>query len=397
LIVLRLATALFLVQAGFHAYTATMPLALARAGTPDAAIGLVMGAAALVQIPTAITGGRLLDAFGGNRLFTVGAVAYLAATGVLLLPGVEPGASLTPFIFARLLQGIGIALAVPAALTIVPHLVPAARLSSGIAYVSAAQNLTLVVLPPISIWVLNATSLDGVAAMVVGVVLAGMLLGQRLPARVPAAVADPSMQAARRRYGIAYRREWTVPLLIVLTYVAHWGAVTAYLPVRAETAGADIGLYFAADGIGIFLMRVPTGRLVERFTPRTLILTGAGMTMVAIGMLLLPLATPMLILSGLLSGAGGAMVLTPVTIELSRRSTAADRGSAFSLSSGSLATAIALGAIGGAPIVTLFGLSAALAVGIGLLGVSMALAATDRSLAEPMAGEPPLAVAPQVA
>ncbi len=70
------------------------------------------------------------------------------------------------------------------------------------------------------------------------------------------------------------------------------------------------------------------------------------MTVAAISLLFLPLTTPLLILSGMLSGAGGALVLTPVTIELSRRSTDADRGSAFALFSGSLATAIAIGAIG---------------------------------------------------
>ena len=81
--------------------------------------------------------------------------------------------------------------------------------------------------------------------------------------------------------------------------------MTAYLPIRAEEAGADIGLYFAADGIAIFLMRVPTGWLVDRVSSRSLILTGAGMTLVAIGMLLLPLTTPLLVVSGLLGGAGG--------------------------------------------------------------------------------------------
>ena len=131
MIIFRLAAALFLVQAGFHAYTAALPLALARGGTPDAAIGLIMGISAVVQIPAAVTGGRLLDAFGGNRLFTVGALAYLAASCVLLLPGVEVGGSLAPFVVVRVLQGLGIALALPSALTMVPHLVPAARLSSG--------------------------------------------------------------------------------------------------------------------------------------------------------------------------------------------------------------------------------------------------------------------------
>jgi predicted MFS family arabinose efflux permease len=252
--------------------------------------------------------------------------------------------------------------------------------ANGLSVVGAAQNLTLVVGPPVSLAILTAFSLDGVAAGVVAVVIAGLLLGQRLPLRdvVPT---PATMAAATRRFGITYRREWTTPLLIVITYVAHWGAVTAYLPIRAEEAGADIGLYFAADGIAIFLMRVPTGWLVDRVSSRLLILVGAGMTMVAIGMLLLPLTTPLLILSGLLGGAGGGIVLTPITVELSRRSTDADRGSAFALLSGGIATAMTLGSVGGAPVVAILGLSAALGMGMLLIGVSMALTIADGSLA----------------
>jgi predicted MFS family arabinose efflux permease len=172
-----------------------------------------------------------------------------------------------------------------------------------------------------------------------------------------------------------------MPLAIVVTYVAHWGAVTAYLPIRAEEAGANIGLYFAADGIAIFLMRLPTGWLVDRVSSRALILTGAAMTLVAIGMLLLPLTTPLLIVSGLLGGAGGGIVITPVTVELSRRSSDADRGSAFALFSGGMATAMTLGSIGGAPVVAVLGLSAALVMGMALIVLSMGLTISDRSLA----------------
>ena len=73
--------------------------------------------------------------------------------------------------------------------------------------------------------------------------------------------------------------------------------------------------------------------------------------------------------------------MTPITVELSRRSTDADRGSAFALFSGGLAAAMTLGSIGGAPVVATLGLSAALAMGIVLIVVSMALTIVDRSLA----------------
>ena len=389
--ILRLSVALFLVQIGFHAYTAALPLALARAGHPDATIGLVMGVAAIVQVPTAIAGGRILDRFGGPRLFTVGGLAYLAASLVLLLPGVDVTGSLAPFVVVRMLQGLGIALGLPAALSMVPRLVPGLRVATSLSIVGAAQNLTLVVAPPLAIAVLDATSLDGVAAIVVAVLLAGIVLGQRMPLRA-AEVTSSHLPVAGRRFGITYRQEWTMPLLIIITYVAHWGAVTAYLPIRAEDAGANIGLYFAADGLAIFLMRVPTGWLVGHVSSRLLILVGAGMTAVAVGMLLLPLTTPLLVVSGLLGGAGGAIVITPITVEMSRRSTDADRGSAFSLFSGALAAAMTLGSVGGAPIVALFGLSAALVAGVGLIVVSMALTVADRSLAGVHRPPPPRAV-----
>ncbi|MER3418394.1 MAG: hypothetical protein C4343_04685, partial [Chloroflexota bacterium] len=64
---------------------------------------------------------------------------------------------------------------------------------------------------------------------------------------------------AARFVGIAYRTSWAAPLAIVVLFVAHWGVVTAYLPQRAEEAGANIGLFFAADGVSVLLMRVPAG------------------------------------------------------------------------------------------------------------------------------------------
>jgi MFS transporter, DHA1 family, multidrug resistance protein len=378
--VVRLAIALFLVQAGFHGYTASLPLALAQADVGDATIGLIVGMAAVVQIPAAIVGGRLVDAFGGLRLFAAGGVAYLLASLILLLPGVEPGGSVVPFFAARALQGAGIAATLPAALSLVPRMLPKERTSSGIAFVGAAHNLTLVLLPPLSIAVLNASSIDGVAMMVIAFVSAGLVLSIRLPVRPMVRDAVSSLGVASRRFGITFRREWTMPLLIVVTYVAHWGAITAYLPIRAEQAGADIGLYFAADGFAIFAMRIPTGWLTNHVASRTLILIGAVGTAIAVGMLLLPLTTPLLIVSGLLGGASGALVMTPILVELSHRSSDADRGSAFALFSGGLAAAMSLGSIGGAPLVAILGMSAALGVGILLIGVSIGLTLADPSL-----------------
>jgi len=399
---LRLAVALFALQAGFHGFTASLPVALARARVADGEIGLIVGLAALVQVPAAFAGGALVDRFGGLRLLAAGAVAYLIGAAVLLLPGVDPATERLPFVVARISQGIGIAMTLPAALSLVPQLVAPDRRGFGLAFMGSAHNLTLIVMPPVSLAVLGqGSSLGPVALVVAGIVVVGVVLLFAAPIRLrpnlggqagasPAAegggpVVDtaPERAIASRRFGFAFRREWTPPLVITLLYVAHWGVVTAYLPQRAELAGADVGLFFVADGVAVLALRIPSGWLADRVQPRWLVLAGLLLTAVAIGLLVLPAATPVLVAAGALTGAGAGLVLTPLLVEISRRSTDADRGSAFALISAALAGALVLGSIGAAPIIATAGFEATILATIVGLVLATVVAVADPGLAGP--------------
>jgi MFS family permease len=395
---LRVAVALFALQAGFHGFTASLPVALARAGVPDGEIGLIVGLAALVQVPAAFVGGALVDRFGGRRLLATGAAAYLIGAGVLLLPGLDPATDRLPFVVARVSQGIGIAMTLPAALSLVPSLVSADRRGFGLAFMGSAHNLTLIVMPPLSLAVLGSgSSLGRVAVVVVGVVLVGLVLlfapigvrpkpnerqaGERLGGSEVGPDGEPGPAAASRRFGFAFRREWAPLLLVTLLYVAHWGVVTAYLPQRAELAGADVGLFFVADGISVLALRIPSGWLADRIQPRWLILTGLLLTAVAIGLLILPASTPVLVAAGALTGSGAGLVLTPLLVEISRRSTDADRGSGFAMISAALAGALVLGSIGTAPIIATAGFEATILATIVGLVLAVIVALADPGLA----------------
>ena len=363
--VLRLAVALFAVQSGFHGFTAALPVALSRAGVPDPEIGLIVGVAALVQVPAAFLAGVIVDRVGGLRVFALGGVAYLVGCAILMLPGVEPGGPYGPFVLARIFQGIGIAGTLPAALSLVPHLTAPSQRGFGLAFMGSAHNLTLVAMPPLSLAVLSATSLHGVALVMTGMVLIGLLLVgiapfRRRPVAPPGHHARGPVTEARRRFGFAFRRAWAPLIAIMLLFIVHWGVIIAYLPQRAEAAGADIGLFFVADGIAILFSRIPSGWLADRMRPVILMLVGLAMSAVMIALLALPPTTPLLVIAGIISGAGAGLVMTPVLVELSRRSGDADRGSAFSLFSAALAVALVLGSIGGAPLVAAFGFEVAL-------------------------------------
>jgi predicted MFS family arabinose efflux permease len=169
-------------------------------------------------------------------------------------------------------------------------------------------------------------------------------------------------------------------IAMILLFIVHWGVVIAYLPQRAEAARADIGLFFAADGLAVLASRVPSGWLTDRIRPVVLILVGLAITGAAILLLTMPPTTPLLIAAGLCGGVGGGLVMTPILVELSRRSADADRGSAFSLFSAALATALVIGSIGAAPIIETVGFEVALLAGLVGVVAAAGVAAADRGL-----------------
>ena len=269
-----------------------------------------------------------------------------------------------------MLQGVGFGLAVPAALSVIPRLVAVARRGVALATSGAAHTLAFVSMPPISIVILDAAGLDGVSLFVGGMVVAGIALALARPMPEPT-LAESHLAAARRRFGFAYRRAWIGPLLVTLLFVIHWGVIIGYLPQRAEAAGANIGLFFAADGLFVLLGRVPAGWLADHIRPLVLVLAGLAMTAVAVSLLLfLTPTTEMLVFAGMLTGTGAAVIIIPLMLALTERSTDADRGSAFALYSASFAGALALGSIGTAPLIDALGFEALL--GLGLLALVLA-------------------------
>jgi MFS family permease len=378
--VLRLSIVIFLIQAGYHAFTASIPLALDRAGRPDADIGAIVGLAALVQIPSALIGGTLIDRFGSMRLVLVGGFSYLAATVFLLLPSLSPQTSTLEFVAARVLQGFGFGMVMPAALSFVPRLVPVARRGMALATASTSHNLTLVVLPPLSVIVLDRAGLSGVSLVAFALVVVALVLCFARPFNSRASGEDAEHQHARRVLGFAFRRSWIAPLAIIGLFDVHWGVVTAYLPQRAEAAGADIGLFFAADGLLVLLTRLPAGWLADRLPSSWQVVAGVVLTFVGIGLVLAPPTTLTLVIAGALTGAGAALIIVPINLALVRRSNDADRGSAFALFSAVFASGVALGSIGTSPLIGVVGYEALLMASLVSLVASAVVTLLDRDL-----------------
>ena len=306
---LRLTLAVGLASVGFHAFLASLPLALLAAGHPDALIGAVMGVAALVQVGAAFVAGGLIDRFGG-RLALLGAATSFLAAALLLASGfAAPDGPLAAIVLVRVLQGIGLAAALPAAMSLVPGIVGGARVATALAIVGVAANVSLAASPAISLAILDASSLQVVATVASVVVALGIVLAWPLGRSDQAARAAGPRGA--RTFHPAWRRAWSGPLALSVLFVAHWGVVTGYLPQRAAAAGADVALFFTADAIALVLTRVPSGMLVERVGSRWVIVAGIVVTVLALAFLLPSPTTPLLVIAGVGTGVGGALILPP--------------------------------------------------------------------------------------
>ena len=382
---LALVVAFFAVQAGYHGFTAAFPVALVQAGLPDAEIGIIVGIASVVQVPAAFISGGLIDRFGGPRVLLLGSLSYLVGAVLLALPvaalDASPAAAI--FVAARVFQGIGASMTTPAAFSIVPGLVDRSRVGVGLAQAGAAQNLTMAILPPLSLFVLDITNLHAVAAGIAAVVVIGAVLVLRLDRRAAAQPGSGARAEPRRRGrpGFAWRRQWGLPLLVVVTMTIHWGVVVGYLAQVAEPAGANVGIFFTADALAVFVFRIPVGWLVDRVPPRPFVLAGLAGTLACVLLLLPPPSTLLFVVAGFFAGAGGILVIGPLLMVMSHRSTDRDRGSGFAFFYVAMALGNAIGSIAGAPLVSTGGFVLAMSVlGVGGLVLSALLALVDRGL-----------------
>ena len=162
---LRLSLGAGFSRVGFDAYVASLPIALLAAGWTDAAIGALMGVAALTQLPAAFVGGGLMDRFGGRILFIAGASCFAVASTLVATGIASPDGPPALMVVVRVFQGMGIAVLMPAALSLVPDMVASARLPTAFAIVGVSANVSLAIAPAISVIVLDATSLQVVAGV----------------------------------------------------------------------------------------------------------------------------------------------------------------------------------------------------------------------------------------
>lgn len=385
---IRLAFAQGFAQVGFHAWIATLPVAMAMAGRPDGEIGAVVGAAAIFNLLAALISGGMVDRFGGRAIYLVGSACYLAAAAPVALGVIGPDSPFSLLLLMRMLQGCGLAAVMPSVMTLLPGTVSRQQLPMAVGVVGIAGNISLALTPAVALVIMDVAGFSAVGWAVCAVVTVGAML--IWPVRDPQRAARP--RPTGRLFRTTWKPAWFRPLLVTTLIIVNWGVITGYLPQRAEAAGADVGLFFTMDALALTALRIPAGWLAGRISPVPMLLVGALITAASISVLLLPATTALLIISGLGTGAGSALIFPVLNLEINERSEPANRGSAFGLYSVAFGAGVAIGSLGMAPFYAVIGWEIALGIGI-----VAAVAAGVVAVLDPLMHHPPIGRIPEPA
>ena len=126
-----------------------------------------------------------------------------------------------------------------------------------------------------------------------------------------------------------------------------------------------------------------------------MLLAGCLITAASISLLVLPASTLVLVVSGLGTGAGSALVFPVLNLEINERSEPSNRGSAFGLYSVAFGAGVAIGSLGLAPFYAIIGWEIAMGIGIAAAVLAGIVAVLDPLMHHPPIGRIP-AEAPSV-
>lgn len=318
-----------LTQLGYYLTAAALPLYLRDLGASQGRIGFEVGLGNLAGVAVTLFVGPAINRRGPEVFLRAGALLYaFTALGMLIF---QQEIAVTAF---RTLQGVGTALIGPSAMVLGARLLPGQQ-GAAIGILGMLNSAALASGPPIG---LALYSQHGPSWLFVPAVAAsGLGLLSTVLIRRGRAAPSPAV-------GFGFDRMWAPSLVSNCLSAMYFGGILAYLPlVLRQAHGPNAGIFFTADAIGVLLLRVPTGMLVDRAGSLIPKLIGLAITFPGIAALALPPSIGALVVSGACTGIGAGLFVTSVLVDLAALSDESNRGTALSLGNGSFSAAIFAG------------------------------------------------------
>ncbi|NJM97003.1 MAG: MFS transporter [Phormidesmis sp. RL_2_1] len=345
--------------AGLAGMLPNLSLYIESFGASNQEIGWVMAAFAIGLLGFRPKMSRFTDRAGrkpalliGVSVIAIAPLLYLSVSAVpnlmLHIPGTnwQIGTAVLLLGVTRAFHGISIAAFATAYSAVIADMAPPQHRGELIGYMSLATPIGMAIGPALGGYLEASFSLAFLTMTALGMVGTLCVLASQeppranaiAPASVTAATADrPIGNHQPRRSPVFWRLLFTppirVPALILFMVGIAFGSMVAFVPLYVRQAGIDIniGLIYTVSALASFSIRAIAGRASDKLGRGRFI--SLGLIFYTLAMLTLTLANtaPMLLLAGILQGAGGGTLIPIIAALMTDRSRPHERGLTFGL------------------------------------------------------------------
>jgi predicted MFS family arabinose efflux permease len=275
----------------------TLPIYLARLGSAETEIGILIGTSSVSSLILRPFIGRALSRIpernfmlGGAFLFILCSIAYI------FFP------PFWPFLMIRIFQGFGVALFFTASTLFITNITPEAHRGQSLSYFFLAFNFAFALAPSFGMFLINRFNFNFLFLVCTALSLCSLFFSTRLKKRVENAPEAPPTEDR----SFLTRKALPPAIMAFFTHII-WGALTAFFPLYALKHGmSNPGLFFAAFAVMLILGRTFGGRILDLYSREKVILPCLLTYIVATVILAFSKTTPMFILVAIVWGAGNA-------------------------------------------------------------------------------------------
>jgi MFS family permease len=319
-----------------------LPLFLSERGATQADMGVLMGAMALASVVCRPWTSETIDRMGRKKSYTAGSVLMTVVPLIYLLAAGAGGLPYVPFLLARLLHGVGLALCFTAVFTWAADQVPVSRLNEGIGLFGVSGLAGLALGPILGELVIRGWGFP--AFFLVASALAGMGLSAHLLVKDTPFCASGS--AGSSFFSVLRTPKATSIALMAALFGVGLAATGNFVAPFAERQGVGfVSLFYGAYSATAILARLLGGRLADQLGEARLIPCGLGAAAAGLAVLSLLGGDETLAIAGALTGCGHGLVFPSLNAAAVRNEPPEVRGKLTGVFTGGIDAGAFLGSI----------------------------------------------------
>ena len=295
---------LFLPQA-IHGLTPTIPIYLARLGSGEREIGVLVGIFGISSLISRFIVGACLRRYSEKSLMMTGALLF--ALGSLAFIFLRP---FWPFFAVRFMQGVAFACLDTAAFAFIINAIPETYRGQTLAYFMLAPNFALTAAPVLAMFLINRYSFTLLFLVLTALAFAAFVFSWPLKGHKSV----KSEEKASGSRNLFFNTRIVAPAAIGFMHTFTYGAVVAFFPLYAIQKGVgNPGLFFSAVAVMIIAGRTLGAKMLDTWNKDRIILTFLFAGVLAMIILSFAETLPMFIMVGILWGTCTSF-LAPATM-----------------------------------------------------------------------------------